>query len=65
MKANVAAAAALAVAGAYGASVSYTTVTYDDCPSSSMETLITVTEGVTVTYCPECEISSGDRKSVV
>nr|OQO27590.1 hypothetical protein B0A51_05220 [Rachicladosporium sp. CCFEE 5018] len=35
---------------------SYVTVTYDDCPSSSVPTLITVTNGVTVTYCPECEM---------
>lgn len=37
--------------------VSYTTVTYDDCPSQSIQTLITVTNGVTVTYCPECHHS--------
>lgn len=37
-------------------SVSYTTVTYDDCPSMSMETMITVTNGITVTYCPECDM---------
>jgi hypothetical protein len=63
MKANLAVVAVAAATGAYaqggyygnGQSVSYTTVTYDDCPSASMETLITVTEGVTVTYCPECE----------
>lgn len=36
------------------ASVSYTTVTYDDCPSQSIQTLVTITNGVTVTYCPEC-----------
>lgn len=36
-------------------SVSYTTVTYDDCPSSMLATMITVTHGETITYCPECE----------
>ncbi|KAK3053190.1 hypothetical protein LTR09_005816 [Extremus antarcticus] len=41
--------------------VSYTTVTYSDCPSSSMETLVTVTHGVTVTYCPECEAHSSTK----
>lgn len=35
--------------------VSYTTVTYDDCPTANIETMITVTNGYTVTYCPECE----------
>lgn len=35
-------------------SASYVTVTYDDCPSQSIETLITITEGTTVTYCPKC-----------
>ncbi|KAK5132452.1 hypothetical protein LTR08_009063 [Meristemomyces frigidus] len=40
------------------ASVSYMTVTYDDCPSQSMESMITVTNGITVTYCPECEMMS-------
>ena len=58
MKARVAAAAAVAAAGAYAQSVSYTTVTYDDCSSMPMETMITVTNGVTVTYCPECEMMS-------
>ena len=55
MKAHVAAAAVVAATGAYAQSVSYTTVTYDDCPSASMETMITITNGVTVTYCPKCE----------
>lgn len=36
--------------------VSYTTMTVDDCPSASLETLITVTQGLTITYCPECEM---------
>lgn len=36
-------------------SASYVTVTYDDCPSQSIESLITMTQGVTVTYCPECD----------
>ncbi|GIZ49704.1 hypothetical protein CKM354_001273100 [Cercospora kikuchii] len=56
-----AAAAALAVAGVsaqagYPAEspLSYTTVTYNDCPTASIETMITVTEGVTATYCPKC-----------
>lgn len=40
------------------APVSYTTVTFDDCESASIETLITVTNGVTVTYCPTCEHES-------
>ncbi|KAK4951944.1 hypothetical protein LTR10_009864 [Elasticomyces elasticus] len=40
------------------ASTSYTTVTYSDCPSLSMESMITVTNGITVTYCPECEMAS-------
>lgn len=64
------AAAAMAVSGVYAQapgdygsnapsssvspSISYTTVTYDECPSASMETMITVTNGITVTYCPEC-----------
>lgn len=38
--------------------VQYTTVTYDYCESSSLETMITVTNGITVTYCPECEHSA-------
>lgn len=37
--------------------VTYTTVTYDYCESASLETMITVTNGITVTYCPECEAS--------
>ncbi|KXT06345.1 hypothetical protein AC578_9149 [Pseudocercospora eumusae] len=69
MKVRAQTAAALAIAGAsaqesapsYGGSaavtppVSYTTVTYDNCPTSDIATMITVTNGVTVTYCPECE----------
>jgi hypothetical protein len=35
--------------------VSYVTVTYEDCPNVPIETLITVTNGKTVTYCPECQ----------
>ncbi|KAF2212653.1 hypothetical protein CERZMDRAFT_97150 [Cercospora zeae-maydis SCOH1-5] len=62
MKVRSQAAAALAVAGvsaqagypAEPSPLSYTTVTYDDCPTASIETMITVTNGVTVTYCPEC-----------
>src|ERR1700761_3161639 len=65
MKAHVAAVAALLAAGVHGQGgynnhgVSYTTVTYSDCPSASMETMITITNGVTVTYCPECEMQTG------
>jgi len=57
-----AAVVALAATGSYAQmttaspSTSYLIVTYDDCPSMSMETMITVTNGVTVTYCPECEM---------
>ncbi|KJX94404.1 hypothetical protein TI39_contig4197g00009 [Zymoseptoria brevis] len=59
-------AALVAVQGAYAqttsapppayesAPISYTTVTYETCTSASMETMITVTNGVTVTYCPDC-----------
>lgn len=60
MKVRQVSAAAMAVAGASAQSssgadpVSYVTVTYDDCPTASIETMITVTNGVTVTYCPEC-----------
>ncbi|EME80217.1 uncharacterized protein MYCFIDRAFT_198503 [Pseudocercospora fijiensis CIRAD86] len=69
MKVRAQTAAALAIAGAYAQEsaptydgtpavtppVSYTTVTYDDCPTSDIATMITVTNGITVTYCPECE----------
>lgn len=55
MRARTVAAVAVAATGAYG-QTSYSTVTYDDCPTSSMESMITVTNGVTVTYCPECEM---------
>lgn len=40
------------------AAISYTTVTYDDCPSQSIQTVITETNGITVTYCPECSHES-------
>lgn len=50
------------VAPVSSAPTSYTTVTYDDCPSQSIETLITVTNGVTVTYCPECQHSISATK---
>lgn len=33
------------------------TMTIDDCSSSLPPTMITVTNGVTVTYCPACEMS--------
>ncbi len=39
-------------------STSYTTVTYSDCPTGSMESMITVTADVTATYCPQCEMGS-------
>lgn len=44
---------------------SYVTVTYSDCPSQSIETLITVTNGVTVTYCPECHHTPGPSHTTV
>lgn len=58
--------AALAASGAYAQSssvtatpsTSYLTVTYSDCPSMSMENMVTITNGVTVTYCPECDMAS-------
>ena len=57
MKAAIAATAAVAAAGAYAQqSVSSVTMTVDDCSSMPMETMITVTEGTTVTYCPECDM---------
>ncbi|KAF2168887.1 hypothetical protein M409DRAFT_20901 [Zasmidium cellare ATCC 36951] len=62
MKVRRGATAAALVAGAAAQTtssqslpVSYTTMTVDDCPSASLETLITVTQGLTITYCPECE----------
>ncbi|EMF10133.1 uncharacterized protein SEPMUDRAFT_119854 [Sphaerulina musiva SO2202] len=65
MKVRQASAAAMAVASANAQSlsaypyasespVSYVTVTYDFCSSVPIETMITVTNGYTVTYCPEC-----------
>ncbi|TKA25829.1 hypothetical protein B0A50_05584 [Salinomyces thailandicus] len=42
-------------------STSYLTVTYDDCSSMPMETMITVTNGVTITYCPECEMQASSK----
>lgn len=61
MKVRQVCAAAMAVASANAQSssvdtspISYVTVTNDDCPTASIETMITVTNGVTVTYCPEC-----------
>lgn len=38
--------------------VTYTTITYEQCESASLETMITVTNGITVTYCPECEAAA-------
>lgn len=39
------------------APMSYTTIVVDDC-ETDIETLITVTSGVTATYCPKCEYES-------
>ncbi|KAL9096009.1 MAG: hypothetical protein Q9165_001531 [Trypethelium subeluteriae] len=36
-------------------SPTYSTIEYDDCPSSSEGSLATVTSGITVTSCPLCE----------
>ena len=57
MKNQVAAAVLITAAAAYARKVpvSYTTITQDDCPTEAPETMITVTEGITVTYCPLCE----------
>jgi hypothetical protein len=35
---------------------SYTTVTYDDCPSQSVQSLVTMTNSIVLTYCPKCEL---------
>lgn len=43
--------------------VTYTTVTYDSCVSEVPETMITVTNGITVTYCPECEAAGTPKPS--
>ena len=59
MKARFAAAMAVAATSVYAAQVSYTTVTVDNCPTESAETMITVTAGVTVTYCPDCHMTPG------
>lgn len=40
------------------------TMTIDDCESSSMPTMITVTNGVTITYCPECEMASSESAAM-
>ena len=68
MKARIATAAALAATGVYGqgnydSPTSYTTVTVDDCETMSMESMITVTNGVTVTYCPQCDHQTRDANS--
>ena len=55
---SVSSSATPAVSPSASLPVSYTTVTVDDCPTSSYETLITVTSGVTVTWCPECDHAS-------
>jgi hypothetical protein len=65
MKATFAAAAAMAAAGAHAQSISYTTMTIEDCSSMPMETMITVTEGTTVTYCPECDMTQGPGYTTV
>ncbi|KAF2858384.1 hypothetical protein K470DRAFT_272516 [Piedraia hortae CBS 480.64] len=62
---SAAAAAALAATGAYASnaaamsaitSLSYSTVILSNCPdSASKKSLITVPQGMTVTYCPDCE----------
>lgn len=56
------AAAETAMAPAYGASpspsVSYTTLTIDDCLTAAMETMITVTNAETVYYCPTCQMGT-------
>ncbi|KAF2720325.1 hypothetical protein K431DRAFT_295350 [Polychaeton citri CBS 116435] len=56
MRGSIAASAALAASvAAQNVSISYSTVTIDDCPSSVYESMVTITDGVTITYCPECE----------
>lgn len=61
MKVRQAAAAAVAATGALAQNAttpttSYTTVTYSDCTSMSPLPNITITQGVTVTYCPQCDM---------
>lgn len=68
MKSGFTAAAAAILVGAqaqnaYPAAQSYTTTTVDSCPTESMETMVTVTDGVTVTYCPECEMAGATMSS--
>lgn len=55
MKAGFAAIVVAAATSVYGQSTS--TVTYEDCETSSLASMVTVTNGVTVTYCPECEMA--------
>ncbi|KAK4997888.1 hypothetical protein LTR66_002782 [Elasticomyces elasticus] len=40
------------------APVSYMTVTFNDCDTTTPATMITVTNGITVTYCPLCEMQT-------
>ncbi|KAF2239133.1 hypothetical protein EV356DRAFT_563266 [Viridothelium virens] len=43
-------------------SPTYSTVEYDDCPSSSVGSLTTVTSGITVTSCPLCQQTGSTKK---
>ena len=54
MKSHIAVVALVATTGVYGRRTSTTTITADTCPSELPETMITVTKGMTVTYCPTC-----------
>ena len=40
------------------------TMTIDDCSTSEVPTMITVTNGVTVTYCPKCELSKSSAEAM-
>lgn len=51
------------ISSAPSSSASYVTVTYDDCPSQSIETLVTITAGTTVTWCPECHHDLSSSKT--
>lgn len=66
MKARVAAAAVLVATGAYAQGpVSYTTIYFDDCPTASMDTIITITQGVTATHCPQCDTTTPPMHTTV
>ncbi|KAK5002643.1 hypothetical protein LTR60_002780, partial [Cryomyces antarcticus] len=43
---------------------SYTTEYYDDCDTTTPETIVTVTNGVTVTHCPLCDMSTAPHTTV-